>query len=98
MECWDVIKTGQLGKIFDEGSAKDQGIAMDGSQKSGKVSAQTARGGWPVGGKTSEMNGSTCGGLTGRQLQVQDAESSKADSPALREWCHGPLALRECAD
>ena len=70
MECWDVIKTGQFGKILDEGYAEDCWTAMDGSQGSQDISAQTARGGWRVGRAASEMNETARASQTGRHAAI----------------------------
>ena len=70
MECWDAIKTGQFGKIFDEGSAEDCWTAMDGSQGSQDNSAQTARGGWRVWRAASEMNETARASQTGRHAAI----------------------------
>ena len=59
------MKTEQLERKLDEGSAEGRWTMMDVSQGLRKVSMQTTRGGWLVGGEVSEMGESTCGGLTG---------------------------------
>ena len=100
MRCWDVMNTGQFGRSFDEGSAEDGWTTVDGSQRSQGVSAQTARGGWPVWGQASEMDETARASLTGRQLQSHDtgdASSDQVESLSPCQWCHGSLASRECA-
>ena len=94
------MNTGQLGRIFDEGFAEGRWTAMDGSQGSRNVSAQTARDGWPEEGQASEMDETARASQTGRQLQSHDtgdASGDQVESLSPCPWCHGSLASRECA-